>query len=658
MARVSRNVAFGVGLPAIGGAVCVWMLWMVPPPMIVLVVVSAALFGLFGVFMATGRDKRTLGLRLGTYAGAAAALGGAAWLEMVEPVLSAGSIEPALQRLSKGRLVDLVVMVASCVGVVLALLVWLEVALYWMRLSDKRRRRRRAESELYGKAAFLDRRFMGELAKRQGILLGQWGPGRSAPLIGWNLEGSAMSLAPPRSGKGATIALNYLSPDGRGWPGSTVLLDPRGEVFCVVARRRREMGRRVLLMDPFRVVQDHKNNVPGLHLPWVRTESFNPLDFIRENERDAVQDIFVLMDALLTPPPPRAASNAEHFYQSARAIIGGYLAWVRFRVRPDMRNLQTVNDLLQMSPPQREQFGRDVRAMEPFAGGLTLEAVERQAQVGKEEGGSNFSTIANQLSFLRLTDMVESTSRSSFDPSVLADGNTDLFVVVPESMLKHVRSWLRLWITIPNAISMRSPLKRELLIVIDEMPRLGYLQPVMDGYNMAAGRGVHFWSLAQSVSALVETWGRESTKTLMHLSEVVQYLGMSRMDVEGAEEVSRALGTATFEAQSESQSGTMSEARLIGGKTQSQAGETRSLVRERLVTPDELMTLPADKQFVVARPKDMPRDPLALEHTRYWEHRRMRGLWDPNPLVLAKNGLGSAKSAGEVAADVAGDARR
>ena len=637
MARLSWNVGFGLGLPAIGGGVCLWMLRTEPPSMVLLVVVSGALFALFGVFMATGRDKQTLGLRLGTYAASAAVLAAAAWVEVVAPVLAAGSIEPAARRLSQGRVVDLVVMVASCVGAVLALLVWLEVALYWLRSFSKGRRRRRAESDLYGKAKFLDRRFMGELAKGKGILLGQWGSGRSAPLIAWNLEGSAISLAPPRSGKGATIALNYLCPEGRGWPGSTVLLDPRGEVFCIVARRRREMGRRVLLMDPFRVVEDHKNSVEGLHLPWVRTETFNPLDFIRDEEKNAVEDIFVLMDALLTPPAARGASNSEHFYSSARAIIGGYLAWVRFREPPNMRSLARVQELLLMSPKARKKFAKDVRKVERFAGGLAHEAIERQSQVGDNEGGSNFSTIANQLSFLSMPYMKESTARSSFDPSVLADGKTDLFVVVPEALLKHARSWLRLWITIPNAISARQGLEKELLIVIDEMPRLGYLQPVMDGYNMAAGRGVHFWCFAQSISALNETWGSESTKTLTHLAEVVQYLGMSRMDVQGAEEVSKALGTATFESQSESLSGTMSEAKLIASKVQSKAGETRSLVRERLVTPDELMTLPADRQFVVARPKDIPRDPMALNHTRYWEHRRTRGLADPNPLVVAKN---------------------
>ena len=641
MARVSWNVGFGLALPAIGGGVCLWMLRTEPPSMILLVVVSGALFALFGVFMATGRDKQTLGLRLGTYAAAAAALGGAAWIEVVAPTLAAGSIEPALQRLSRGRVVDLVVMVASAVGVVLAALVWLEVMLYWMRSWDRGRRRRRAESELYGKADFLDRRFMGELTKRRGILLGQWGSGRSAPLIGWNLEGSAITLAPPRSGKGATIALNYLSPGWRGWPGSTVLLDPRGEVFCVVARRRRQMGRRVLLMDPFGVVRKHSEGVPGLHLPVVGSETFNPLDFIRDDERHAVEDIFVLLDALLTPPS-NSQSNAEHFYQSSRAIIAGYLAWVRFKVEPEGRTLGRVRDLLMLSAEERSKFELEVLKQDRFVGGLAHEAVERQRQVGEDERGSNFSSIANQLSFLGLPDMVESTSRSSFDPTVLVDGNTDLFVVVSEDMVKHVRPWMRLWITVPNALSTRRPLERDLLLIIDEMPRLGFLQPVMDGYNMAAGRGVHFWSFAQSLSALDETWGQDSRKTLTHLAEIVQYLGVSRMDVDGAEEISKAIGTATYESQSENRSGTMSDARLIASKTQSQAGETLSLVRERLVTPDELMTLGPDKQFVIARPKDIPRDPIALDHTHYWNHRATRNLWDPNPLIMAKTGSSGA----------------
>ena len=123
-------------------------------------------------------------------------------------------------------------------------ILWFEVAVATFRHLGSGDRRRRAESDLHGHASLLGRRFLRRLAKRNGILLGQWGAGRKAPLIGWSLEGSAITVAPPRTGKGALIALNLLSPDGRGFEGSTVTIDPRGELWCIAARRRRELGPR------------------------------------------------------------------------------------------------------------------------------------------------------------------------------------------------------------------------------------------------------------------------------------------------------------------------------------------------------------------------------------------------------------------------------
>ena len=114
------------------------------------------------------------------------------------------------------------------------------------------------------------------------------------------------------------------------------------------------------------------------------------------------------------------------------------------------------------------------------------------------------------------------------------------------------------------------------------------------------------------------------------------WFGFPRTDAEGAEELSKAIGTATFEGRTESRSGTIAESRIVTANTQWQAGESTSLVRERLVTPDELMTLGPDRQYVIASPKDMPRDALDLHHARYWERRDARFLADPNPFVLRK----------------------
>ncbi len=603
--------------------------------------IAAAGLGLFvaasfAAYMATDRKDAGLWLRFGLYGGALAAALASLWTGAVRPLQHAPSLGAAMAWLQGLDGLALVMVVVPPPALALLLVLWFEAALYAVKHLGGGERRRRAESDLHGHARLLDRRFMRRLARRRGILLGQWGGRRNAPLIGWALEGSAITVAPPRAGKGATIALNLLSPDYRGFDGSTVVIDPRGELWCIAARRRRELGRRVLLLDPFGVAAKHKEDFEACHLPDVRSATYNPLEFIREDDGLAVRDINVLLDALLTPPRQDAHQNSRHFYESARAIVAGYMAWVRFRKPEKVRNLAALHRMLSMSAEQLESFAERVQLMPRFAGGLTHIAVERQVQVGREEGGSTFTTVANQLAFLTYPELAAHTKTSSFDPLVLADGNTDLFVVAPEETVEHVKGWLRLWVAIPNAVAGRKPLRKDLLIVIDEMPRIGFLKPVMDGYTMAAGKGVHFWCFAQSISALDSSWGKDHRRTLLHLAEVVQVLGFPRTDAEGAEELSKAIGTATFEGRTESRSGTVAESRIVTANTQWQAGESTSLVRERLVTADELMTLGPDRQYVIAAAKDMPRDALHLHHARYWERRDSGWLADPNPFVLRK----------------------
>lgn len=271
-----------------------------------------------------------------------------------------------------------------------------------------------------------------------------------------------------------------------------------------------------------------------------------------------------------------------------------------------------------------------------MAGGLVRVAAERQMQVGDQEAGSNFSTIANQLSFLNYPQLAANTRESDFDPMELADGDVDLFAVVPEEMTEHARAWLRLWITIPNAVSGMRPLERDMLIVVDEMPKLGFLKPVMEGYNLAAGRGVHFWCFAQSVSAWDATWGADNRRVLIDLAEVVQVLGFPRTDVVGAEALSAAIGFAGYEQRSESHTGKAPGSTMLPSGEAVQVGDSVSVVRERVVAADEILTMGPDEQFVIAASKQVPRDAFRLRHARYWARNDCRGLIDSNPFVVRK----------------------
>ena len=586
-------------------------------------------------YFAIGRQEKGAWVRFGLYGAAMMICAASIWMEIVRPVLAAPSFSFLANWLTQLSGYELGLIAVPPVGFAITFMLWFEIVINSLKYLSGDNRRQRAESDLYGRSKLLGRRFLRRLAKRRGILLGQWGAGRDAKLIGWSLEGSAITVAPPRVGKGALIALNLLCR-----PITGGFRAPRSPSTRAASSGASPPGAGAnwaaghLLIDPFGVVAQHKK-AKETHLPHVKSVFYNPLDFIRK-ESVAVRDINVLLDALLTPPRPDAHNSGRHFYESARAIVAGYMAWVRFQEPSEMRNLATLYAKLSMPPKEREAFAKKVTSMEPFAGGLTHIAVQRQTQVGDDEGGSNFMTIANQLAFLNFPELLAHTQKSSFDPLDLADGKTDLFVVAPEETIEHVKGWLRLWVAIPNAVAGIKPLERDLLIVIDEMPRLGYLKPVMDGYTMAAGKGVHFWCFAQSISALDSSWGKEHRKTLLHLAELVQILGFPRTDAEGAEELSKAIGTATFEARTENRSGTIAENRIVTANTQWQAGDSRALVRERLITPDELMTLGPDRQYVIASPKDMPRDALHLHHARYWRRGDSRYLADPNPFVIRK----------------------
>lgn len=355
------------------------------------------------------------------------------------------------------------------------------------------------------------------------------------------------------------------------------------------------------------------------------------LDFIRDGQTHTVRAIDVLLDAILTPPTDDRGTS-RHFCESARAIIGGYMAWARFGdMLDEPRALETPHRIVSAPAETRAGIAARIRAAPRLCGGLPQRAVEREAAVGKEESSSNFSTIANQLAFLAYPEMAAHTARSSFDPVDLAAGDVDLFVVCSEDTLDAARPWLWTWIAIPNAVAGHRPLERDLLVILDEMPRLGDLKLVMDGYYMAAEKGAHFWCFAQSLTALDDSWGKDKRRVLAENAEVLQVLGFPGTATEVAKGMSKAIGTATFE----SRSGTVQEVRLVAN-AQSQASEQQSVVRERLVTAEDLLTFDPAEQYLIAAAKDIPRDAVQLRHARYWMRPDSRALADPNPFVLQK----------------------
>ena len=236
-------ICISVLLLAAGAGCSAYLLERLRSSHISLAILGAVLTLVLLAYFATGRQEKGAWVRFGLYGGALMICAASIWMEIVRPVLEASSFPGFVDRLTRLSGYELALIAVPPPGFAISFVLWFRGPDRQPQIHlESGNRRRRAESDLYGRSKLLGRRFLRRLAKRRGILLGQWGAGRNAKLIGWSLEGSAITVAPPRVGKGALIALNLLSPGYRGFQGSTVTIDPRGELWCIAARRRARTG--------------------------------------------------------------------------------------------------------------------------------------------------------------------------------------------------------------------------------------------------------------------------------------------------------------------------------------------------------------------------------------------------------------------------------
>ncbi|MFC6463307.1 type IV secretory system conjugative DNA transfer family protein [Paracoccus aerius] len=106
-----------------------------------------------------------------------------------------------------------------------------------------------------------------------------------------------------------------------------VVLDIKGENFAVTRRHRQSLGRQVVVLNPFGVIEDS-------------ADQFNPLDYIRPHELS--RDIPLLADGLVRPEK----GDGAHFAEMARELVAGAIEVVVTQEEPEHRTLVRVADLL------------------------------------------------------------------------------------------------------------------------------------------------------------------------------------------------------------------------------------------------------------------------------------------------------------------------
>ena len=148
--------------------------------------------------------------------------------------------------------------------------------------------------------------------------------------IGIGDDRHIVTIAGNRSGK----SRGGLVPNLAMYPGSVLVVDPKGELAQLTARRRHELGQTVYVIDPF--------EAGGAALrPYAAT--FNPLAML-EYSSDLLADAGLIADALIVPTP---GEKDPHWNDSARGLIEGLVLHVATCPKyAGRRDLVTVYELL------------------------------------------------------------------------------------------------------------------------------------------------------------------------------------------------------------------------------------------------------------------------------------------------------------------------
>ncbi|HEY0256967.1 MAG TPA: type IV secretory system conjugative DNA transfer family protein [Candidatus Methylacidiphilales bacterium] len=368
---------------------------------------------------------------------------------------------------------------------------------------------------------------------RYGFLPGQIILGKLGDQILGHLDDRPMvTIAGARAGKTSTI----LEPNLYLYPGSMVVLDPKGELARTASLRSR-LGHDVYVLDPF-------------GQSGQASACFNALAELDPESRTIIDDVSAITHALITDD---GDSRSKHWNDSARALLRGIIL-LTLTLPKNERNLVAVRELLLLTHPRlvaamkarpKPRTKRE-RAEEIFnfnSLGITtlLTAMSRMgdrfdgvlAATGNRflgtpqtERGSIFSTAAAQTDFLDSLPLRDISRHSDFELAALRSVRpTTIYLCLPVGRMESHFRWLRLVVQMACTVLERMgsyPRNRPpILFMMEEFATLGHMEIMERAAAYFPGFGVKLWAVLQDTTQLQRYYGK-SWETFLGNAGLIQ----------------------------------------------------------------------------------------------------------------------------------------
>ena len=402
------------------------------------------------------------------------------------------------------------------------------------------------------------------------IFLGRTKDGRD---IGVDDNRHIATIAGSRAGKSATSLMSNLLT----WDGSTIVIDPKGELATNTAEERANMGQDVTILDPFGEVK-----APALQ---SLRKSYNPLDALRDvDPADVVDEASELADSIITSE----GGKIDHWTLSAKNLIRGFILYALHK-KGDKASLNDVRDYLTLPYETEDDDAPDTMEDhfqymldDPDAFDGVLAGIGG-SMMGKpdNERGSIISTAIEQTAFLdskRLIDHVGASGLSSM--RILKQKPATIYLVLPASRMGTHFRWLRALLTqAMTALEQEdNATGRPVLFILEEFPTLGYMRLIEASAGLMAGYDVKLWTVLQDLSQLQAHYPK-SWETFLGNAGIIEAFGNT--DMTTLEYLSKRMGQSlSYQIQKNETA--------ISQQQQGQTGVRETIVNVPLMAPYEI----------------------------------------------------------------------
>lgn len=350
---------------------------------------------------------------------------------------------------------------------------------------------------------------------------------RHASPVGVSDDRHILIVGGTRGGKGTTFLINNLCR----WPGSAIVIDPKGENATVTAARRgpggehcQGMGQNVHVLDPYNVAQ----------VPEELRGCFNPLDWISGEDDYATKKVERLATSLI----PFKEKDEDYWDNEARGLLGALILHVATDpMYEGKRTLMTVRDLVMRGDVTTYELAeQEGEYIDPPLHLLWEMMILNEICHGYvRDVGTYFRDMVSGSSkqwlgvrgavkvatdFINSAGMRKSLEQSSFSFKDLKsdEKGATVYLSIPQDFINTDRGWMRMMVDIltteAKLTSGQPASGYPILMMLDEFAGLDRMDVLEQSIAQLAGYGVKMVCVVQNLPQLKQVY-KDSWETFV-----------------------------------------------------------------------------------------------------------------------------------------------